>query len=296
MSSKWCDANNGITSFRPSGRSRGKSSFAAGLAMTAPSRTDLPLPAIIIDPFFYILAIPAVVFLGLSKGGFSGLGVASTPLLALYLPPLEAAALILPVLICQDVISIYVYRRAWDASNLKILLPGAGIGMTLGWLLASHISDNAVRLTIGLIGVAFVFHVWLKRASIEPRRMGAAAGVFWGTLSGFTSFMTQAGGPPFQVYVLPQRLPKMVLVGTTTLFFAAVNSMKIIPYFMLGQFHAGNFATSLALLPVAIASNFAGIWLVKHTPTGLFYRIAYALLLVVSLALLWQGVTELLRT
>ncbi|CAN5458004.1 sulfite exporter TauE/SafE family protein [soil metagenome] len=264
--------------------------------MTAPPRLDVALPAIITDPFFYVLAVPAVIFLGLSKGGFAGVGIAATPLLALYLPPLEAAALILPVLITQDMISIYVYRRDWDASNLKILLPGAALGMALAWLLAAHISDNAVRLTIGLIGVAFVANVWRKRAEIEPTRMGPSAGVFWGALSGFTSFMTQAGGPPFQVYVLPQRLPKMVLVGTTTLFFAAVNSMKIIPYFMLGQFHAGNFATSLALLPLAIAANFGGIWLVKHTPTGLFYRIAYAMLFVISLALLWQGVTELVRT
>jgi uncharacterized membrane protein YfcA len=272
---------------------RDGSPFAAGLAMTAPPRSDPPLPAIITDPFFYVLAIPAVIFLGLSKGGFAGIGIAVTPLLALYLPPLEAAALILPLLVTQDIISVYVYRRHWDASNLKIMLPGAAAGMALAWLLASHISDNAVRITIGLIGVAFVADVWLKRASVEPRRMGAAAGVFWGALSGFTSFMTQAGGPPFQVYVLPQRLPKMVLVGTTTLFFAAVNSMKIVPYFMLGQFHASNFATSVALLPLAIAANFAGIWLVKHTPTGLFYNIAYVLLFVISLALLWQGVTEL---
>lgn len=253
------------------------------------------MPAIITDPFFYVVAIPAVIFLGLSKGGFAGIGIASTPLLALYLPPLEAAALILPLLIIQDALSIYVYRRDWDASNLKILLPGAVLGMALAWLLASHISDNAVRLAIGLIGVTFVANAWLKRAAIEPTRMGPAAGVFWGTVAGFTSFMTQAGGPPFQVYVLPQRLPKLVLVGTTTIFFAVVNALKIIPYFMLGQFTSANFATSMTLLPVAIAANFAGIWLVKHTPTGLFYRIVYVLLLLISLALLWQGVTELMR-
>lgn len=271
------------------------SPFAATLAITAPSQPEPLVPPIITDPIFYAVAIPAVIFLGLSKGGFAGIGIASTPLLALYLPPLEAAALILPVLITQDLISIYVYRRDWDASNLKILLPGAVIGMALAWLLASHISDNAVRLTIGLIGVAFVFNVWLKRASLEPRRMGPAAGVFWGGLAGFTSFMTQAGGPPYQVYVLPQRLPKLVLVGTTTIFFAVVNALKIVPYFMLGQFTSANLATSVALLPVAIAANFGGIWMVKHTPTGLFYRIAYVLLLLISLALLWQGVTELMR-
>lgn len=271
------------------------SPFAGVVAITALPQPDLLVPAIITNPFFYAVAIPAVIFLGLSKGGFSGVGIAATPLLALYLPPLEAAALLLPVLITQDLISIYVYRREWDASNLKIMLPGAVAGMTLAWLLASYISDNAVRITVGLIGLIFVIDVWRKRARIEPTRMGPAGGVFWGAVSGFTSFMTQAGGPPFQVYVLPQRLPKLVLVGTTTIFFAVVNALKIVPYFALGQFHAGNFATSLALLPMAIIANFMGIWLVKHTPTNLFYNIAYALLLVISLVLLWQGCSMLWR-
>jgi hypothetical protein len=253
------------------------------------------VPVIITDPLFYAVAIPAVIILGLSKGGFSGIGTATTPMLALVLPPLEAAALILPVLIIQDVISVYVYRRDWDAGNLKILLPGAVAGMALAWLLAAFITDNAVRITVGLIGIVFVLDAWRKRMQIEPRRMGPAGGLFWGTVAGFTSFMTQAGGPPFQVYVLPQRLPKMTLVGTTTIFFAVVNALKIVPYFALGQFHPANFATSLLLLPVAVAANFAGIWLVKHTPTGLFYNVAYVVLFIISVVLLWQGGTALWR-
>ena len=251
------------------------------------------MPAIIADPAFYLAAIPAVILLGLSKGGFAGVGTAATPLLALYLPPLEAAALLLPVLITQDIISVTVYRRDWDATNLKIMLPGALLGMGLGWLLASHISDNAIRIAVGLIGVVFVAHVVSQRAVVEPRGRSVAAGSFWGCITGFTSFMTQGGGPPFQVYMLPQRLPKLMLVGTTAIFFAIINALKIVPYLALGQFNAVNLWTSLALLPVAIAANFAGIWLVKHTPTGLFYRIAYALLLVISLTLLWQGVSAL---
>jgi uncharacterized membrane protein YfcA len=252
------------------------------------------VPPIISDPYFYCAAIPAVILLGLSKGGFVSVGMTSTPLLALYLPPLEAAALLLPVLVSQDLISIYVYRRDWDASNLKVLIPGAVIGMACGWLIASHVSDNAVRIAIGSIGLSFIAYTWLRRANVEPSRMSAASGVFWGGLSGFTSFMTQGGSPPFQVYVLPQRLPKLVLVGTTTMFFAAVNAMKIVPYFMLGQFTTRNLATSLALLPVAIAANFVGVWLVRYTPTYMFYRIAYTLLLLISLTLLWQGGSSLL--
>ena len=117
---------------------------------------------------------------------------------------------------------------------------------------------------------------------------------FWGGVSGFTSFMTQGGGPPFQVHVLPQRLPKLTLVGTTTIFFAVVNVLKIGPYFMLDQFTTKNFATSLLLLPIAVLANFAGIWLVRKTPTGLFYNIAYVLLFIISLLLLWQGVAAII--
>jgi len=111
-------------------------------------------------------------------------------------------------------------------------------------------------------------------------------------VSGFTSFMTQGGGPPYQVHILPQRLPKLRLVGTTTIFFAVVNALKIGPYFALGQFSLENFATSVVLLPLAVLTNFIGIWLVRVTPTELFYRIAYILVLVVSLLLIWQGLSS----
>ena len=252
------------------------------------------MPVLIADPIFYCLAIPAVVLLGLAKGGFAGLGIASTPMLALYLPPLEAAALILPILITQDLISAYVYRKDWDSWNLKIMLPGAIIGMSLAWLLAAYLSDAFIRILVGGIGLVFVANTWLRTAKIEPHPTTAAKGLFWGSISGFTSFMTQGGGPPFQVHVLPQRLPKMTLVGTTTMFFTVVNLFKIWPYFALDQFTTKNFLTSLVLLPIAIAANFIGIWLVRRTPTDLFYRIAYVLLFVISLILLWQGIRALI--
>lgn len=248
------------------------------------------MPAIITEPVFYFVAIPSVILLGLSKGGFAGLGIASTPLLALYLPPLEAAALILPILITQDAISVYVYRHEWDPWNLKVMLPGAFAGMALGWLLASHLSDALVRIIIGVIGLSFVANTWLRHDATEPHKATTISGVIWGGVSGFTSFMAQGGSPPFQVHVLPQRLPKMVLVGTTTIFFAVINVFKIGPYFMLAQFTMKNFATSLLLLPIAVLANFAGIRLVRVMPTGIFYKIAYVLLFLVSLLLLWQGV------
>ena len=114
------------------------------------------LAPIISEPRFYAFAIPAVIFLGLAKGGFSGVSSAATPLLALYLPPLEAAALLLPLLICQDAISVSVYWRQWSVRNLQVLLPGAVIGIILGWMLASHVSDDAIRVLVGLTALVFV--------------------------------------------------------------------------------------------------------------------------------------------
>src|SRR5262249_44302723 len=102
------------------------------------------------------------------------------------------------------------------------------------------------------------------------------------------------GAPPFQMFVLPQRLPKMTLVGTMAIFFAGVNAMKLAPYLALGQFSTATLATSAVLLPVAVATNFLGIWLVRATPIALFYRLAYWLVFVLSLALFGQGAMGLL--
>ena len=250
---------------------------------------------VIADPVFYLIAIPAVIALGLSKGGFAGVGILSTPLLALYLPPLEAAALILPILISQDAISVWWYRRDWDAWNLKVMFPGAILGMGLAWIFAAYVPDAAIRIAVGMIGVSFVLYTIARREPAQAQKKTAASGMFWGSVSGFTSFLSQAGGPPYQVHVLPQRLPKLTLVGTTTIFFAVVNFLKIGPYFALGQFSIRNLATSLMLLPLAIAANALGIWLVRVTPTGLFYKIAYTLVFCVSALLLWQGIADLMQ-
>ncbi|HUI14939.1 MAG TPA: sulfite exporter TauE/SafE family protein [Xanthobacteraceae bacterium] len=250
---------------------------------------------IITAPAFYAVAIPAVIFLGLAKGGFSGVATGATPLLALYLPPLEAAALLLPIVICQDVISIHVYRRDWSGWNLKVLLPGAGVGLALGWLFASYVPDDAIRVLIGATALIFVLTVWLRRSPAGRQRSTILSGLFWGAVSGFMSFASQGGGPPFQVYTLPQRLPKMTFVGTTAIFFAAVNALKIVPYFVLGQFSAKNLSTSLALLPLAVVANFAGIWMVRVVPTAQFYRLTYVLLFVLGLLLCGQGAMHLLH-
>src|SRR3954452_23969899 len=264
-------------------------------AFKAPSSGPLPIMQIVTDPLFYLLAIPAVLALGLGKGGVAGVAMISTPLLALVLPPLQAAAILLPILVVQDVISVWAYRHSWSAWNLKVLIAGAIIGVGSAWMLAAYVTDAEIRLAVGVIGVAFVLYAWFGRVPAEARRPSAGRGVRWGGLSGFTSTLAQAGAPPFQIHMLPQRLDKLTLVGTNMIFFAAVNWMKIVPYFALGGFTSENLATSAALLPLAIATNFAGIWLVRRTPTELFYKIAYVLMFMISAELIRSGLTTIVR-
>jgi uncharacterized membrane protein YfcA len=256
---------------------------------------------VITDPVFYLLAIPSVVLLGLGKGGFAGLGMISVPLLTFSVPTLQGAAIILPILIVQDIISVWTYRHTWSAWNLKVLVPGGMLGMIVGTLFAQYVSNAAIELAVGIIGLSFVLYRWLgrwlwphlARAAEEPRRSHPVLGVFWGALSGFMSLLVNVGAPPYQIHILPQKLDKLTFVGTTVIFFAFLNWMKIAPYFLLGQFSARNFGTSLVLLPLAVAANFLGIWLVRRVSTERFYRITYLLMFTISLTLTWQGATTL---
>jgi uncharacterized membrane protein YfcA len=254
---------------------------------------------IIADPLFYALAVPAVLALGLSKGGLAGVGQMALPLLALAMPPLEAAAVMLPIMIAQDAFALWVYRKEWNGRILAIMIPGAALGIIAAWGLAAHISDAMVRIFIAVISLAFVaFNV------IGPKRVAAEAqkdfgqptvpgGLFWGALSGFSSTICQAGGPPYQIYVLRLRLAKMVFVSTNIYFFASMNWLKVAPYYALGQFTAKGLLTSAALLPLALAFNQLGFWVVRRLPEKIFYRVLMTLMVLVSLELLRSGLTEL---
>lgn len=266
-------------------------SFCAGGAALQAGNVAVPSLTrsrpVLTDPLFCLAASVGILFLGLSKGGFSSIGMIATPLMALAIPPVQAAAIVLPILIGQDLMSLWVYRRYRDWWILKVMLPGAVIGVGVAWLLASYVSDTQVRLMVGLITLAFVLNAWFGRAPPpDPGRPKVAPGVFWGALSGFTSTLSHVGAPPFQIYVLPQRLEKLTFVGTSTVFFAAVNIVKLVPFFALGQFSTENLMVSLVLMPLAFATNMLGVWLVRRTSTALFYRIAHVLIFLVGLELI----------
>jgi hypothetical protein len=250
----------------------------------------------ITDPLFYAAAVPAVILMGLAKGGFSGLGLLSLPLMALVVSPVQSAAIMLPILIVQDVVTVWAYRRSWDPRNVLILVPAAIFGIVLGYLLAAEVSEAAVTLAVGIISVSFAARrLVLERRAEQPEAAPAdiPRGVFWGAVSGFTSMIAHAGGPPFQIYVMPQRLAREVFVGTGAIVFALINWIKVAPYLALGQFTPQNLASSAALFPVAILSTWAGVLLVRRVTGDSFYTIVYVLLILVGSKLLFNGFSSL---
>lgn len=253
----------------------------------------------IADPLFYLVAVPAVLVAGISKGGFGGgLGIVAVPMLALAIGPVQAAAIMLPILCAMDVFGLIAYRRRADWTNLLRLVPGAMIGILIGAVTFRWFDADAVRLTIGLIAVLFTLQHWTgfgpRRPSDRPPGPSHLRGGAWGSVAGFTSFVAHAGGPPVQFYLLPQKIDKTLYVGTTVWFFFAVNYVKLVPYTMLGLFSAENLATSLVLLPLAPIGIWAGVRLHGLVSQRLFYRIAYGLLMLTGLKLCWDGVTGLL--
>lgn len=246
----------------------------------------------ITDPVFYALAIPAVVLMGLAKGGFSGVGAVSMPLLAMAVSPVQAAAILLPILIVQDTVSVWAFRRVWDRKILAIMIPGAAAGILAGYLLAAKVSAAVVLGVLGAISILFALHrLWLARGGRvqAPADSPPAVGVLFGAVAGFTSQIAHAGGPPFQMWVLPRGLSPQSLVGTTAIFFAVINWLKVPAYAALGQFTPENLLTVAVLLPVAIASTFAGVWLVKRIEAERFYTLIYLLMIPVGAQLIWKA-------
>jgi uncharacterized protein len=244
---------------------------------------------------FYLAAVPAVIVLGLSKGGFTGLSSLAMPMMSLVISPVRAAAIVLPVLIVQDWVSVWAFRRDFSPRNLLILIPSSLIGVAAGWLLAARVSEDAVRLAVGVISIAFVFYMLIRdRLGLAPvATPGVPGGLLWGSLAGFTSFISHAGSPPFQVYVMPQNLKPRVFAGTATMFFAAVNLLKLPPYFLLGQFSRDNLAVSAGLIPLAIVSTFAGVWLVRRVAADRFYAIILVITFLIGVKLTYDAVLAL---
>lgn len=248
----------------------------------------------ITDPWFYAAAIPAVLLAGISKGGFGhGAGMFATPLLALTIPVPQAVAILLPIIIAMDLTGVWAYRRNFSGDNLRLIFIGGLAGVVLGTLTFRYFDEALVRILLGAISIGFVMQRFLRRASAQPAPRSVAKGLFWSTCAGLTSTIAHAGGPPLSVYLLPQRMDKAVMVGTTVIFFAVINLVKVGPYAWLGLFDRRTLYTALVLLPLAPLGIWLGVFTMRRLSQDVFYRVCYALLLVVGLKLLWDGVARL---
>lgn len=247
------------------------------------------------DPLFIACAAIAAILVGLSKSGFAAsLGAVAVPLLALVMPTPQAAGMILPVLIVLDAAALIIYRREVDWKIFRIIIPGAMAGTLIGWALSAVVNEAVVGLVLGLISVAFALDAWLPlRRKLEQVPPSRPWGWFWGTVAGFTSFISHTGGPPYQVYTMPLRLAPNIYAGTAAVVFAVINGSKLFPYYTLGQLSVSNLELALAVLPVAGLSMLAGVWMVRRIPARIFYQIAYVLIFLLGLKLLYSGVTDI---
>lgn len=242
-------------------------------------------------PAFWFTAVFAILFIGVSKAGFGGgVGAIATPLMALTISVTDAAAILLPILIVADIFSLRHYHSSFDKQSILLLLPGAVVGIVLGSLFFGYFSANEriLRMGLGIISLLFVAYQ-LGRALIQGQlvksRPPTSAGVALGAVAGFTSTLAHAGGPPATMYLLPQKLPRHIFVGTSVVFFALVNVIKLVSYSMLGLLRVGNISTILILAPLTYVGVWLGIYLNRRFSDVWFNRLIYALLIYTGIEL-----------
>ena len=239
---------------------------------------------------FWAVAVVAAGLVGMSKGGVPVVGMLGVPVMALVMSPVLAAGLLLPVYVVSDMFGLYAYRHAFDRRVLGIVLPGAVAGIGFGWATATIVPEAAVTLMVGVIGGVFALSLLLRRqVEASPKRGEVVPGLFWGAVTGFTSFVSHSGAPPYQVYTLPLGMGKAVFAGTSTIAFAVINAVKLVPYYALGQLGAANLKLAAILAVPAALAVFAGVRLVNWLPERLFFRLVTWALLLISVKLIWDG-------
>lgn len=247
------------------------------------------------DPLFYALAIPAVIFAGVSKGGFgSGAAFAATPVLALVVEPGVALGVMLPLLMLVDAATLRPYWRKWSWHDARLLILGGVPGVAMGAALYRAAPDDVIRILIGGISIAFVLWRFASRRALRARTLRSLPtwiGALTGAVAGFTSFVSHAGGPPVAVYLLGRGLDKSTYQATTVLTFGAINLAKAVPYGFLGIFSAETLVANLWLSPFALFGAWLGVKAHRIVPERLFFGLTYAMLLGAGSKLLWDAAT-----
>jgi hypothetical protein len=245
---------------------------------------------LISDPWFYAIAIPSVLLMGLAKSGFlMGFGSLATPLMALAVPVPQAAAIMLPLLLVMDATGVRQLWRERDREMLRFLIPAGLVGTLLGTALFGLFSTKTVAGVVGAITLLFLAQRWLFPPRKDAARPSRVRGFVLTAVGGFTSFVAHAGGPPVAAYMLPLKLDPVRLTATLAVLFGAVNLSKWIPYAFLGLLDLRNLATSLVLVPLAPLGVWIGVWATRRIDSTWFYRLAYAGMAAAGLKLLYDG-------
>jgi hypothetical protein len=241
----------------------------------------------ITDPLFYLTAIPAILIYGIGKGGLGGaLGIIAVPLMALVISPMQAAAILLPILCVMDVFAVKVHYRNADYSLLKLMLPSALVGVVIAGLFLSVIPKAGLSILIGSLSLLFFFQYVLN----STKKVFIKSAWFWCALGGFSSTTIHAGGGPISMYLLPKNLDKVTLIATMALFFGIINFFKLIPYTALGSFDKTNLLTALLLMPLAPIGVKLGVYLLHKISQIIVYRLCYLFLFLSGLKLFSDGV------
>jgi len=248
-----------------------------------------------LDLWFFMVAGPAVLFAGISKGGFgSGAAFAASSVLVLVVDPGLALGVMLPLLMLVDAATLRPYWGRWHLREAVLIIAGALPGVVLGAALYRVASPDLLRLLIGAVSVGFVIwqisvtRGWLR---IGARHMPDGAGLVAGLAVGFTSFVSHAGGPPAAIFLLSRGLGKTGYQATSVLIFWVVNIAKFIPYAFLGMFTLETAKANLLLAPFALAGAWIGVRAHRAVPERAFFALTYVLLTVTGVKLIWDGLT-----
>ena len=249
-----------------------------------------------INLIFLSTVVPAILLYGIAKSGLGGsISLISVPLMTIAMPLSQALAIILPILIFSDLIAVYRFRKEFDLSTLKLIIPFAGIGIIIGSLGFSYFSEDLLKIIVGVMVFLFAGHYFLfKKNKEEKSNKNFFKGGICSMIAGFTSFCVHAGGTPTSIYLLPLRMKKEIYVGTRVIFFTFVNLIKFPFYIKLSMINFETFKQSIILFPLAVVGIFIGYQILKIIDEKLFYNIIYVLVLISSTKLIYDFLIKLM--
>jgi uncharacterized protein len=243
---------------------------------------------------FHCTLLIAVIILGLSKGGFSGLGMLSTPILSLAVGPLQSIGILLPIMLVQDAHAMWLYRKAFRIILILRLLIGAGFGIVLGYYFATRLSVGVVEFTLGTLSCLFAFREMVLQRTLRatPTQTGLLDRILatvCGAASAFTSTVAHAGTPPFMFYMLPKQLDRETYIAASVYFFGALNAFKLPTYIAMGNITTEAIPMTLLYVPIALAANQAGSILARRMNLVRFQKVTNAILFLIGCVLIWRS-------